>query len=90
MDERLEAQITLRQLRILKVLCEAPGAMTVRAVSAFLTIPKPSVSRAMDGFEINGLAYRARDKNDGRSVDLFATDAGKAFMIKVQLALFVA
>jgi len=83
MDDRLEGQITLRQLRILKVLCEAHGAETVRAISAYLNIPKPSVTRAMDRFEGFGLGYREPDKRDNRSVNLFATNAGKAFLAKV-------
>lgn len=88
MDDRLEGQITLRQLRILKVLCGAQGGMTVRAISAHLSIQKPSVSRAMNVFCDFGIVYRVPDIHDRRSVDFFAKDEGKAFLAKVLAELF--
>lgn len=74
------ADLTLRQLGLLAILCE-PGRpearRTVRALSVELGVQKPIITRAVDRFEKLGFVDRAPDPTDRRSIILSATPAGR-------------
>jgi len=71
--------MTLRAFSILGMLCREKTPSTVRALSHHFEISKPSVTRAIDGLEIQGYAQRKPDKSDRRSVLIVATPAGRTF-----------
>lgn len=71
-----EPDLTARQLALLLTLCEAKELNTVRGVAAKLGVSKPAITRAADRLENSGLAKRAPDYRDRRSVLLVATPKG--------------
>lgn len=77
---RTDRDLSLRQLAILFLLTDPAGPRTVRHVAAFLGVSKPVVSRSMDVLGEMGLAERARDPADRRSVLLSATPLGLALV----------
>ena len=73
--------MTMREAAVLMqtvatALRQRPGT-TVRALALDLNIPKPSVTRAVDG--LAGLLERVPDPDDKRSVLVVATAAGRKF-----------
>jgi DNA-binding MarR family transcriptional regulator len=71
-----EPDLTARQLALLLTLCEANELNTVRGMAAKLGVSKPAITRAADRLEDFGLAKRAPDDRDRRSVLLVATPKG--------------
>ena len=73
--------LTMREAAVLlqtaaTALKQRPG-VTVRGLALDLNIPKPSVTRAVDG--LAGLLERVPDPADKRSVLVVATAAGRKF-----------
>lgn len=69
------AELTLRQLAILAIICDRPGPHRVRDLAAELAVGKPIITRAIHAFQRHGLALCHKEE-DRRSVDLEPTDAG--------------
>lgn len=67
---------TLRQLAVLDVVATAPG-VGVRELARALSVPKPTITRAVDLLAEGGLMVRRVDPNDGRCVKLQVTAAGR-------------
>ena len=70
--------LSARQLALLLVVTSGRELTTVRGMAKLLAISKPAVSRSLDRLVEIGLAARAPDLRDGRSVLLVATEAGYA------------
>jgi DNA-binding MarR family transcriptional regulator len=68
--------LSARQLAILLVIGLDRNLHTVRGLSARLCISKPAISRSLDRLCTLGLAARAEDVRDRRSVLVIPTDAG--------------
>lgn len=68
--------LSARQLAVLLVIGVGQGMHTVRGLAARLNISKPAISRSLDRLCVLGLADRAPDPRDGRSVLVIPTVAG--------------
>jgi DNA-binding MarR family transcriptional regulator len=79
--------LTVRQLGVLLIVYHEEGPQTVRALAARLTVPKPSISRALDRLSELGLAHREPDPRDARSVLLQRTRAGSNFIRELRQLL---
>ena len=74
--------LTARQLHILITVCLTPGPHTVRGLAAGMSICKPAVTRALDRLSAGSspLAIRKVDMTDRRSVLIYPTSKGRAFL----------
>ena len=77
--QRYGPDLTCRQLAVLLVCSLEDSPQTVRGLARLLRTPKPAITRAIDRLEKFGLAKRAPDKRDRRSVLISPTEAGRAF-----------
>jgi len=69
--------LSVRQLAVLMA-CKL-AKQTVRGLAERLNLHKPAITRAADKLEELGFIARAKDPNDGRSVLLSITVAGRKF-----------
>ena len=72
--------LSARQLAVLLVCYLEDGPHTVRGLAERLDIAKPAVTRALDRLETAGLAARAPDPRDRRSVLVARTPTGAAYV----------
>jgi DNA-binding MarR family transcriptional regulator len=72
--------LSARQLALLLIVGLDPGMHTVRGLAAQLNISKPAVSRSLDRLCDIGLAGRAPDPRDQRSVLVVLTAAGRGHL----------
>ena len=74
--------LSARQLHILLTVCLTPGPHTVRGLAAGMGINKPAVIRALDRLSAGNspLAIRKVDMTDRRSVLIYPTSKGRAFL----------
>ena len=72
-----DRDLSLRQLAVLGQLTDAASPLTVRGLAAELNVSKPAITRAMDRLNLAGLAKRAADPKDKRSVLLKPTPKGR-------------
>lgn len=74
----LNAQgLTEQQWRVLRALAEV-DEIDIGALSDWIALLMPSLSRILPGLEKNGLINRRRDQTDGRVVILSLTSDGRA------------
>lgn len=71
-----ESNLTHTQWSALNILKYYPG-ITSSELEHILMIERPSVTSLMNGLEKRGLIIRRDDPRDGRSKQLFLTDAGE-------------
>lgn len=74
--------LSLRELGTLAVVASG-WADTVRGLAAHLRVPKPAITRAAFSLEIAGLVRRDPDPDDGRSILITATSAGRALLVAI-------
>jgi DNA-binding MarR family transcriptional regulator len=87
LDER---DLTARQLAVLLVCRMDDPPHTVRGLAERLNIAKPAITRAADRLEELGLLKREPDERDRRSVLLFATAAGRAYVHELRAMMAAA
>lgn len=81
------SDMPLRQIGALDIACQKEG-LSVRDLAPMIGAPRPSVTRALDGLEREGLIWRERTKEDGRLVAVVAT--AKGHKLRAQLAAALA
>jgi DNA-binding MarR family transcriptional regulator len=86
--DRRQDDLSLRQLAVLALLVATQGPHTIRGFAAKLRVAKPSITRAVDRLEMEGLAQRLPDPSDGRSILVEATPRGNS-VIRTVGAAFV-
>lgn len=69
-----EHDLSLTQMRVLGILRDR--RITMSELAGFLGLDKSTVSGLVDRAEKRGLVQRAPNQADGRSVDVFLSDAG--------------
>ena len=72
--------LTTRQIAILFSCYMQPEPQSVRALSRYLKVSRPSVSLALRRFERLGLLRRTTDPTDRRGVIAEPTDIGRALL----------
>ncbi|MDB5965809.1 MAG: Transcriptional regulator, MarR family [Polaromonas sp.] len=85
-----EPDLSLRQLAVLLTVYGTDELQTVRGLAKHLNISKPAVTRALDRHRDLGLAQRAINPMDRRSVDVVRTTAGTAMMRRLANAMAAA
>ena len=75
--EKKRDDLSLRQLAVWMACRD--GKQTVRGLAERFNLPKPAITRAANKLEELGFIVRAKDPNDGRSVLLSITVAGRKF-----------
>ena len=83
-DSVAGACLTLRQLALLQAV--VAGANRVRTAAEAIGVGKPVITRAMIQLEQVGLAQRAREPKDRRSVIISLTPAGTSLLTALGLA----
>jgi len=78
-QERVDNELTASQFSALGALF-VEGALTLRALSERERVTPPSMSRTVNALVSAGLAHRAASSDDGRKVELTATEAGLKLM----------
>lgn len=81
-----EPDLTNRQMALVLLLRASYGRpLTVKWLADQLNIAKPVVTRATDALIKLGFVERHRDEKDRRSVLLYITPRGEAFLDRIQL-----
>lgn len=75
--------ISVSQCHALKGVVEA-GALTINELAAHLYLDKSTASRIANGLVAKGLLLRQRDSEDGRVVNLVASDSGRCLCAKIE------
>lgn len=75
--------ISVSQCYALKGVVEA-GALTINELAAYLYLDKSTASRIANGLVAKNLLRRQRDAEDGRVVNLVATDSGRWLCAKIE------
>lgn len=78
--------MTLRQLAVLQILCDAPGPHRTRTLAPLIHASKPVITRATNSLGLMGMVQRIRDPDDGRDCFYIATPAGKALRDRMKEA----
>jgi DNA-binding MarR family transcriptional regulator len=73
-----EADVSVSQVKTLKILAEADEPMSLGAVSETLGLSLPAISRSVDGLVRRGLVKREEDPRDRRSKLVTATALGRS------------
>ena len=86
-DRRLFSRFGLTKTRyyVLVHLGEQPG-MSLSDLSSRLLCDKSNATRIFQGMEADGLVYRRQHQTDGRSFQLFLSEAGDALREKAMAA----
>jgi len=77
-----DEKYTARQIAVL-ILTAHKSDATVRGVAEELGLKKPTITRAADRLEEDGLLVRKDDEEDRRSVLIVATSQGQKFLAKL-------
>jgi DNA-binding MarR family transcriptional regulator len=85
-----ERDLTMRQLAVLLVCCLDDRPHTMHGLAEWLNVSRPAATRATDRLVELGLVKRAENPNDRRSVLLFATAAGRAFVKGLRATMMAA
>jgi DNA-binding MarR family transcriptional regulator len=75
MFENRLVEMTLPQLRVLRLVADAPGRASALAERA--AVSRPSLTGVIDGLEARGWLQRTEVDGDRRGVHLEVTDAGR-------------
>lgn len=75
--------LSQRQLAVLLDAARQPEPRTVRGLAAALNVSKPAITRALDRLEELALARRIPDPQDGRSVLVSVTRAGREHLARL-------
>jgi len=78
-QERVDNELSAGQFSALGALF-VQGPLTLRALSDHERVTPPSMSRTVNALVDAGLVHRADSSDDGRKVELTATDAGLELM----------
>ena len=73
-----KAGLTITQVKCLKVVCEAEGALSLGAISDELGLSLPALSRAVENLVRRGHVKREEDPRDRRSKLVTVTSRGRA------------
>lgn len=71
------AHMSLRQIAMLGMICDDPNVGSIGDIAKAIGAPKTVVTRAMQTFEIWGLAIVRADPNDRRRRIIRPTEAGQ-------------
>ena len=71
---------------ILRILASIPGKWRLHDLAIRLGVEAPSITRQAQQLEHAGLAYRERDKKDGRVFSLRITEKGRIVARKIDVA----
>jgi DNA-binding MarR family transcriptional regulator len=85
MFENRLVDMTLPQLRVLRLVADAPGRASALAERA--AVSRPSLTGVIDGLEGRGWLRRAEVDGDRRGVHLEVTDAGRDALAAAEAAL---
>jgi DNA-binding MarR family transcriptional regulator len=85
MFENRLVEMTLPQLRVLRLVADAPGRASALAERA--AVSRPSLTGVIDGLEARGWLRRAEVDGDRRGVNLEVTDAGRGALAAEEAAL---
>ena len=87
MVRREGRDLSARQLAMMLISDLEGGSHTVRELALRLNVPKPSITRGIDRLVELGLARRAPDPRDGRSVLVQQTRKGADLMSELRQSL---
>lgn len=78
-------EMTARQIALLGLITQSgpQGFWRVRELAPAIGASKPVITRALNAFEVMGLAERVRDPDDRRSINIVPTEA--AFVLREAL-----
>lgn len=82
-QEKADNELSAGQFSALGALF-VKGRLTLRALSDHEHVTPPSMSRTVNALVEAGLVHRAGSSEDGRKVELTATDAGLALMCETR------
>jgi len=83
LGDLLEADLTMAQMKALAVVERQPGC-SIGMLSEQLGVKPPAASLVVDKLVRDGLAYRLRDRTDGRRVIVEVTTKGGSLISRIR------